>query len=165
MKKVFVASIMVLLLTAACKQAPTVPPVDIKAEEVAVNSLLDKFSSAIRDVDVETLTASFTDNLVFLGTDPSELWNKQQITDRWSGMVGGTPNEAIIIGERVVRISADGLSAIAVDQYYMPRYSEKIAFRNMYHLVKISDGWLIDFLNVSFVPKNEDIPKLNKALE
>ncbi|HBE41800.1 MAG TPA: hypothetical protein DDW27_11465, partial [Bacteroidales bacterium] len=59
----------------------------------------------------------------------------------------------------------DGNSAIVVEQYIMPFLSSKIPLRNVYNAVKTNDNWMIDFISWSFIPKNEDISKLNKAVE
>ena len=47
----------------------------------------------------------------------------------------------------------------------MPIASPKIAWRNEYHLVKTDGKWKILVLNCAFIPKNEDMQKLNEALE
>ncbi len=165
MKKVSVVFVMALLLTTTCQQPPVIEPVDIKAEEATLNVLLDNLATAMRTMDVETLSSFFSDRLFFYGTDPSELWTRQQVTERWQAMSEGDPYETKTIGDRLIIVNPDGLTAIAVDQYYMPKYSQKIPFRNVFYLTKGTDGWKIDFFSASFVPKNEDLPKLNRALE
>jgi len=47
----------------------------------------------------------------------------------------------------------------------MEVFSQKMPMRIVYHLVKNGDNWLIDFISWSFIPNNEDLGKLNKALE
>jgi hypothetical protein len=42
---------------------------------------------------------------------------------------------------------------------------KQIPFRLVYHAAKTGDKWLIDFASRNFIPENEDISKLNKALE
>ena len=71
----------------------------------------------------------------------------------------------IKVDKREIRISKDGNSAIAFEQMFLTPYSQKIPVRTVYHLVKENDNWLIDFISTGFIPKNEDIDKLNKALE
>jgi hypothetical protein len=41
----------------------------------------------------------------------------------------------------------------------------KIPVRWVFHLIKTGDNWLIDFFSLSLIPDNEDIGKINKALE
>ena len=43
--------------------------------------------------------------------------------------------------------------------------SQKMPVRMVSHLVKSGNDWLIDFISISFIPNNEDLGKLNKALE
>jgi hypothetical protein len=69
------------------------------------------------------------------------------------------------IEKREIRIAADGNSAIAVDQNFINFISPKIPARWVFHLVKTGDSWLIDFFSLSLIPDNEDLGKLNKALE
>jgi hypothetical protein len=69
------------------------------------------------------------------------------------------------IDKREIRIAADGNSAVSVEQMIMEVFSQKMPLRIVYHLVKNGDDWLIDFISWSFIPNNEDLGKLNKALE
>lgn len=71
----------------------------------------------------------------------------------------------ITIDKREIRIAKDGNSAIALEQMFLKPFSQKLPVRNIYHLVKINDTWQFDFTSVGFIPHNEDIGKLNKALE
>jgi enterochelin esterase-like enzyme len=69
------------------------------------------------------------------------------------------------IGERVIRVAADGNSATVVIQYIMPVFSPKIPLRDVHKVVKTDDKWMIDFFSTTFIPKNEDVPAINKAVE
>jgi hypothetical protein len=71
----------------------------------------------------------------------------------------------ITIDKRVIRIAKDGNSAIALEQMFLNPFSQKIPVRNIYHLVKVNGIWQFDFTSVGFIPNNEDLEKLNKALE
>jgi hypothetical protein len=64
-----------------------------------------------------------------------------------------------------IRIAADANSAIAVEQMFFKAFSQKMPIRMVYHLVKNNDNWLFDFVSWNFIPDNEDLGKLNKALE
>jgi hypothetical protein len=149
------------MVMTACQQKPKTVPVDTEAEKAAISSLFDKFNAS-RDAD--TLAAFLTEDALCCGTDPSEFWNKQQMTDGWRQLL--TPDfEINYICERKIKVAADGNSASVVERYMMPVYTPKIPWCNVYHLVKTNDKWMIDFLSCAFIPKNEDIPKLNKAVE
>ncbi len=165
MKKIYLILSVAMVAITACQQTPKTVSVDIEAEKAAINDLVDKVNSAMQAQDVATLTSFFTDDLICLGSDPSELWNKKQITELWTQMLADTAPEINLIGKRVIKVAADGKSAVAVDQYFMPMFTPDIPFRNVYYLIKTDDNWMIDFSSTALIPKNEEIPKLNKALE
>lgn len=71
----------------------------------------------------------------------------------------------ITVDKREIRIAEDGNSAIAFEQMFLKPFSQNIPVRTVYHLVKDNNTWLIDFTSTGFIPNNDDIDKLNKALE
>ncbi len=86
-----------------------------------------------------------------------------------STMAEGFANDSIVfnysVDKREIRVDADGKSATTLEQFTVKWISEKIPIRFVSHFVKIGDDWKIDFFSWSLVPKNDDISKLNKALE
>ncbi len=106
------------------------------------------------------------DDGLFCGTDPSELLDKKALSDMMTQSLADTTMIwSYSIDKREIRVAADGSSAIVLEQFTMPGISPKIPTRLVYHVVKASDKWMFDFISWSFIPKNEDILKLNKALE
>jgi hypothetical protein len=69
------------------------------------------------------------------------------------------------MGDREIVVGPGGKSAVAVTQYVIPAWSPNIPWRQVYHMVKVKKEWKILLINVAFIPKNEDIQKLNAALE
>ena len=138
---------------------------DTEAEKTALNELFEKFNSAFNANDAATMASYLAEDVLFCGTDPSEFFNKQEGTDLWTEIFANSDPEITIIDERVIKVAADGNWAIVVDQYMFPMFTPKIPWRNVYHTVKINGKWKIIFISSSFIPKNEDIPKLNAALE
>ena len=138
---------------------------DTEAEKAAITDLFDKFNSVFNEKDVATLASYLTEDGLFCGSDPSEFWNKQQITDVWTQLFAEADPEINFISERVIKVASDGNSAIVVEQYLSPMFTPKIPWRNVLHLVKTNDNWMITFFSASLIPKNEDIPKFNAALE
>ena len=166
MKKTCLSLSVAVVIIMACQKTPEPAPVDLAAEEAVISVLFDKFDSAFFARDVVALAAFLTEDALCLGTAPSEYMSKKQITDTWTQLfLSDSAVELNYISERKIKIAADGNSASVVDQYFMPGISPKIPWRNSYHLVKTSDNWKIDFLSCSFIPENEDIAKLNEALE
>ncbi len=165
MKKIyFIFSIAVLVIT-ACQQTPKPVSIDTAAEKAVIDSIFDTFNAAFDAKDVATLSSYLADDALCCGTDPSEFWTKQQITELWTQMLADSAPEINYINERKAKVAPDGKSAVVIEQYTMPLYTPKIPWRNIYYLVKTKDHWMIELLSSSFIPKNDDIPKLNKALE
>lgn len=165
MKNIYIIFSIAAVMMTACQQTPKTASVDIEAEKAVIDSIFDTFYAAFSAKDVATLTSYLTEDVLCCGTDPSEFWNKQQITDLWAQMLADSAPEINYISERKIKVTADGRSAVAVDQYMMSAFSPKIPWRNVYHLVKTNDHWMIEFFSSSFIPKNEDIQKLNEALD
>jgi ketosteroid isomerase-like protein len=165
MKKIcFILTIAVIGIT-ACQQKPKTVPVDIVAEKAALNSIFDKFDRAFDSKNVAILESFLTDDALCLGTDQSEFLNRQQMKDAWTQMFADSTLKINYLNDRMIKVSADGNSAFVVEQYIIPGICPKIPWRNGYHLVKSDGNWMILVINCGFIPKNEDIPKLNKALE
>jgi ketosteroid isomerase-like protein len=164
MRKLYFILTIAVVIT-ACQQTPKTISVDIKAEKDAIAALFDKYYSAMNEQDVTTLISCFTEDVLCCGTDPSEFWNKQEMNELWTQWLANSGFEPNFIGEREIKVATDGNSATIVDQYLHPTFSPIIQIRNTYHVVKTNDKWMILFWSVSFIPKNEDISKLNEALE
>ena len=137
--KTLILSVFVLTTT-ACQQQTQKAPVDIKAEEAAINDLLNTMIHAFKAQDVPTLETLFADDMVATGSDPSEWFDRQQMTDMWKQMLA-QPFELDTIGTPRLKVAPDGHSAFAIQQYYMPAFSSKLAFRNGYHLIKTGGKW------------------------
>ena len=141
-------------------------PVNMTESEEAVARVLNAHWSAVKAKDAHAVIALVTDDFLSCGTDPKEFWNKTEMYNTVKQMFANT--ELIIdvtVDKRDIRIARDGNSAIALEQMFMKPFSQKIPVRTVYHLVKDNNTWLIDFTSTSFIPNNEDIDKLNNALE
>ena len=143
-----------------------VMPVDLTAAKVAVLKVFDTHWFAVKAKDADAIMDLLTEDVLACGSDSKEFWSKTDMSDTIKQMFADTSFKMDIkIDKRVIRIAKDGNSAIALEQMFMRPYSQKIPVRNIYHLVKVNDIWQFDFTSVSFIPDNEDIDKLNKALE
>jgi ketosteroid isomerase-like protein len=138
--------------------------VDLKAEKAAITGLFDKFYKAFHAGDAATMASFIMDDALCLGTDPAEIMSKQQVKESWKQIFDVAVPEFHFIGDLEIKLAADGNSATAVSQYIMPEMTP-IPWRTAYHVVKIDDHWMILVLNISLIPKNDDLPKLNAALE
>jgi hypothetical protein len=164
MKKIFPFLCIAVMAIVACQQTPKVVPVDIQAEEAALNGLMDKFDEAIKAGNDSLARAIITEDALICGTDPSEFWTKQQFLGPEEQDSVSAPPEAKYISERVTKVAPDGNSAVVVNQLFLS-WSPKIPLRVVYHFIKADNKWMIEFINVAFIAKNEDIQKLNEALE
>ena len=166
MRKLLIVTALLLFAGVAFGQTSKTTQVDFETEKAAVADLFDKYYSAINAKDAAILPTFLTEDVLVCGTDPSEFWNKEQITELWTQALAETTLEInITIGKREIRVADDGSSAIVVEQYIFPFISSKIHIRTVSNAVKTNDKWMIDFMSFNFIPKNEDISKLNKAVE
>ncbi len=155
-----------VMIITACQTKTKIVPVDTAVAKIAVNTVLDKFSSAMKAKDSNAIMTLLTDDGLYCGTDSKEVLNKVGISNLISQSFADT---SLVMNYKIdmreIRIAADGNSALAIEQMLVKAYSEKIPFRMVYHLVNKDENWLFDFISWSFIPNNEDIAKLNKALE
>lgn len=164
MKRIFNLMIVAAMVLAACQ--PKTQPVDTAAAKVAVNDLMEKYLTAWNGKDVKTLTSLITDDGMFCGTDPVEIMDKKAIADAWKmAFADSALNNTFTVDKREIRIDSDGNSAIVMEQHLTNPYTPKIPWRLVCRAVKKADGWKLDFISWCLIPKNEDIGKLNKALE
>ena len=149
----------------ACQPKPQPVVVDLAAAKAEVNALMDSYLKAFNAKDVNTLTTFITDDGLYCGTDPAELMDKKSTTDAWTmAFSDTTSNYAIVLDKREIRVGADGNSAIVMEQeFFNP--TPKIQLRVVSHAVKTAEGWKLDFISWSLIPKNEDIGKLIMAVQ
>jgi ketosteroid isomerase-like protein len=79
MKRILVLLSFILFI--ACKDAGPSFNVDIQTQQVA--ALLDSLNSAAARADYATYFSYYADNAVFMGTDATERWNKEEFM-KWS---------------------------------------------------------------------------------
>jgi hypothetical protein len=164
MKKLLIVTALVLFAGIAFGQTSKTATVDIEAEKAALNEIMDKLDSEAKDGDWTVFVSLLTEDALFCGTDPSEFWNKQYFVDLSKQDSNDPTPEFKYIGDRKIKVASDGNSAIIVSQL-MAAWSPKIPLRMVYHFVKTNDNWMILFTNAAFIPKNEDIQKLNEAID
>ena len=166
MKKTFYLMLVAVMVITACQTKTKIVPVDTAAAKVAVTMVLDKYNSAFKAKDANALMILLTDDGLYCGTDSRELLDKASLSNMMNKAFADTSLKVnYSIDKREIRIAADGNSALALEQMVFKAFSEKIPMRMVYHLVKNNDNWLFDFVSWNFIPNNEDLGKLNKALE
>ena len=154
------------MLITSCKQNTKVIPVDINAAKTAVTELLDKSYAAFNSRDSATYFSFFADYALLCGTAPNSFWNKSEMSKVICQVLANTSLDVNLkVNKREVRISKDGNSAVVVDEMFVNFISPKVQIRLDYHLVKNNDIWQIDFCSNNLIPTNEDLTKINRALE
>ena len=165
-KKVINLVVIFFIINVSCQTKTEVMPIDMTQSKEAVFSVLDAHWSAVKAKDADAVIALVTDDFLSCGTDPNEFWNKTDMYNTVKQMFASTELETdITVDKREVRIAGDGNSAIAFEQMYLKSFSQKIPVRTVYHLVKENNTWLIDFTSTGFIPDNDDIVRISKALE
>lgn len=162
MKKIL--SFISLALLFACTTAPEPEPVDLAAEEAAINEVFETLFAAVDNQNIDQLASVLADDGMFMGTDPYELFPKDSIVAAWDQMMEMPelpPFE--FITDPYIRIHPDGKTAVVAQQYYWKLFTP-IPLRQTFWMVKKDSLWLIDFFDFSFVPYNEQIPALNEAV-
>jgi ketosteroid isomerase-like protein len=155
--------VLVGLIIISCQTKKQSPP-DLNEAKSNLEKTLNSYDSAFTAKDANAITAFYTDDVLYCGTDKKEFWDKESIRKvHAESMATDTTNIQITPSRRDIRVSKDGNSAIAIEQFDMIVFSP-IPIRMVYHAVKENDKWLFDFISASFIPNNEDIPKLNQAL-
>jgi uncharacterized protein (TIGR02246 family) len=158
---VFVAAIFF-----ACQPKPQPVAVDLNAAKAEVNALMETYLTAWNAKDAKTLASLITDDGLYCGSDPTEWMDKKTTADAWTmAFADTTIINSYSVEKREIRVASDGNSAIVMEQFTIISYTPKIPWRLVGRAVKTGDGWKLDFISWNFIPKNEDIGKLNMALE
>jgi uncharacterized protein (TIGR02246 family) len=139
---------------------------NIDNEKDAVARVLEAHWAAVKAKDADAVMALVTDDFLSCGSAPEEFWNKAEMHASIKQMFSNPDLKLdITVDKRIIRVSGDCSSAIALEQMFLLPYSSKIAVRTVSHLTREKGRWLIDFTSTAFIPENEHIDKLNKALE
>jgi ketosteroid isomerase-like protein len=167
MKKNIFLLLLAVLVLAACQPKPEAEPeaVDLDQVKSEVNASIDQFYDAWKAMDIEPLENMLADWGLYVGTDPKESWNKEEVVALWKDYFTDTTATTELTSiSREINVSPCGLLAVAVCQDTYPGWSPNIPLRQTFYLVKMEDKWLIHFINWSFVARNEDVGVLNQTL-
>lgn len=166
MKKIYFLSIIILMIAVGCQQKEQIESVDLKATNDTVTQLLDEYLDAWNAKDIDALNAMVADDGLFCGSDPSELLDKLALKKMFVQLFSDTTNNyKYIIDVRRIKVAKDGKSAIAMEHIIMSGWSPKMQMRQTFQIVKTNNKWEIDYIGWGFLTKNENVEKLNNALE
>ena len=146
---------------AATSAGSTYDSVAVKKD---ISNAFDSMHMAFKSRNLNNMMSYLADDGRYLGTDPGEIWTKQQLGENVSKMMTDSTKIEYTINDRKIWPDDDGKSAIVVEQFLYNSLSSKIQIRGVARADYKDNRWLIDFYSWNFIPKNEDIPKLNEAL-
>jgi hypothetical protein len=164
MKKLGLLVVFVLFTGFASGQTNESVSDEFKAEKAALKALMDKIDAGFEKNDPSAFENALAEEALICGTDPSEFWGKKQFVGANAEPAPDSFPAFEYIDDRKIKVLPGGNSAIIVTQYVI-EWSPKIPWRQVYHLMKTDGNWEIYFVNIAFVPKNEHIGIINKAIE
>lgn len=141
-------------------------PMDHDVAENDVSLLADKFAMAMKEIDVDLLKSTLAEDGLFCGTDPIEVFDKESFIERFEPQFSPTTEGFVFTTKnREISVSSNGKSAIVTEQVTYPSWSPNMPIRQTFHAVQVGVDWKFDYIGWSFLANNEDVKKLNKALE
>ncbi len=130
-----------------------------------INKVLDSMHQGFRTKNFKLMESFLTEDGLYLGTDPSEIWSKKQLSQYFDKNVKDTNNISYTILSRNILLGKNNNTAMAIEQYYLSTMSDKMMVRSISKLVNKDNVWKISFYSWNFIPRNEDIKKINEALK
>jgi hypothetical protein len=143
---------------------PGTEALDTAQARIDLNNMADDIHSTFKKKDISFIEKYMSRNGIYLGTDPGEILNYNDYMSYMQQMVSDT---ALHLSDYKIsrrEISINGTSALIVDQLFMPEISKKLMLRNICHANFVNGKWEVDMYAWNFVAKNEEVPKIDKAL-
>ena len=170
MKVVLSFFILVILFTACNRGNET--DGEIGSTDTSVNfprasiiKVLDSMHQGFRTKNFKLMESFLTEDGLYLGTDPTEIWSKKQLSQYFDKSNRNSKDLTYNILSRTILPGKNFNTALCVEQYYLSTMSDKMMVRSISRLVKRDESWKISFYSWNFIPRNEDIKKLNEALK
>ncbi len=127
-------------------------------------AMADDVHNLLKQKDISFIDKYMSKDGIYLGTDPNEVMTFSDFRDNIQKMVKDTATKFAdyTISRREIKIN--GPSAVVIDQYMFSEISRKVMVRVIGY-ARYQDGkWMFDMYSWNVIPKNEDLPKINKAL-
>jgi len=171
MKAIIIFTAALAILFCACSKPE--PASEKKGTEIAndttgnfkaVSDACQTHLEAMSKFDTVTLAAILTDKAQYIGTDPSEMLNKQQIITYMHK--AAKPNRkpmVLILTNRSINFLSDS-AALVTEHLINESISKNIQTRITSHLSKYEGKWLFNYVCWSLAPKNEDLKVLDSAV-
>lgn len=135
--------------------------------EKAIEAQLNKAMKATAGKDFTAFRSVFTDDVKIYGTDPGEAPFETDAAMKSMEDLFAMEEMKVSfdLQHRDIIMSPDATSAIAVEQGFHSILSKNMQARAVYQFHKINDEWLCSFYSVAMIPLNENLPKVDKAVE
>lgn len=129
-----------------------------------LTAILDSIKASFTRRDPGFVDKYMTEDGLYMGTDPGEVYNFKEFREFSEKSFKDTSVKSYEFDMSKREIRIHGTSANMVEQYRVPGFSQKLMFRNVAHARYENNRWLVDMFTFNVIPKNEDIPKIDKAL-
>ena len=90
MKKIYFPLLATMILVASCQMKTKTVPYDPIAAKAEVSKALDSINMAAKARDNKTFLSFFTEDGLYCGTDPKELWTKEDYAKLVEKMLADT---------------------------------------------------------------------------
>ena len=104
-----------------------------------ISKVLDSMHTGFRSRNFKLMESFLTEDGLYLGTDPKEIWSKKQLSDYFSNNVKDTTNIDYAILSRTILLGKNNNTAMAIEQYYLNTMSEKMMVRSISRLIHKED--------------------------
>lgn len=174
MKRILIPAMVILL---ACNQGEPSNKQEVKESKQTeieildtvqarkdLNLMADDMHDRFKKKDISFIEKYMSRSGVYLGTDPVEILTYNDYLTYMQNLVNDTATH--ISDYKILRreITINGRSALIIDQLFMPEISKKLMLRNICHANFENGKWVVDMYAWNFLAKNEEVPKIDKAL-
>ena len=155
-----------MILVTSCQMKTKTVTFDPATAKADVTKTLDSIDSALKAKDAKTFLSFYTEDGLFCGTDPTEMWDKAGFTKAITDMLAADTTTMSSDMKDIKReiIFDKGGNSVNVLRQFTTNWSKPIEVRGIMHLIKDGNKWMVDFSSMALIPDNKDIPKLTAAV-
>lgn len=132
--------------------------------ESHINHLLDEFHDATRVFNGNLVANFLSDDCLYLGTDPSDVYNKENIAKAMNEYAMVMDKLHYEVDSRVIKVSEDGNFVVSIEEFIEPSVSRVMQLRVELHWMQIKNKWKIFVGNWAFIAEDKDLPTIDRAL-
>ena len=160
MKKNYFPLLVTMILVTSCQMKSKPVAFDPVSSKTEVTNTLDSLESALKSKDIKTFLSFYSEDGLYCGTDPSELWDKAGYTQVMTKMLADTTKFGDMkFNKTEIRFDKGG-NSVNVLRQFETSWSKPVQVRSVMHLVKADKRWLVDFSNFALIPENKDLAKI-----